>query len=51
MRLKTGAVGTVDDIVLEEGKDGGDVSGEDEEELPESRVRKASTLEVAISLR
>ena len=44
--LKTGSVGAVDDIVQE-----GEESGSDGEELPESRVRKASTLEVAISLR
>ena len=52
VRLKTGTVGTVDDIVQEEGdrEDGGEDNG-DEEELPESRVRMASTLEVAVSLR
>ena len=53
VRLRTGTVGVVDDIVesvfphgaaTEEGED-------EEEELPESRVRKASFVEVAISLK
>lgn len=53
VRLRTGTVGVIDDIVesgipkgleTEEGED-------QEEELPESRVRKASFVEVAIILR
>ena len=51
IRLKTGSVGAVDDIVQEEGETPNVIRRDDEEELPESRVRKASTLEVAISLR
>ena len=55
VRLRTGTVGVVDDIVesavpkepeVEEGED-----EEEEEELPESRVRKASFVEVAITLK
>lgn len=55
VRLRTGTVGVIDDIVesgmpkgpeIEEG-----VDEEEEEELPESRVRKASFVEVAITLR
>lgn len=55
VRLRTGTVGVVDDIVesgmpkgpeTEEG-----VEEEEEEELPESRVRKASFVEVVITLR
>lgn len=53
VRLRTGTVSVVDDIVesvipkghrTEEGED-------EEEELPESRVRKASFVEVAITLK
>ena len=53
VRLRTGTVGVIDDIVkseipkepeMEEGED-------EEEELPESRVRKASFVEVAIILK
>lgn len=55
VRLRTGTVGVVDDIVesavpkeadVEEGEE-----EEEEEELPESRVRKASFVEVAITLK
>ncbi|KAM0798319.1 Rpp20 subunit of nuclear RNase MRP and P-domain-containing protein [Usnea florida] len=53
VRLRTGTVGVVDDIV-ESVAPAGDkaVEGEnEEEELPESRVRKASFVEVAITLK
>ena len=49
VRLRTGSVGVVDDIVereVPEQKDGGE-----EEELPESRIRKASVVEVAVTLK
>lgn len=53
VRLRTGTVGVVDDIVeLAATEEGEIVDGDDEEEdLPESRVRKASFVEVAITLR
>lgn len=55
VRLKTGSVGTVDDIVEKE--DGGTVKSEGEEEMeegeemPESRVRWLSVVEAHISLK
>lgn len=58
--IRTGSVGAVDDVVLREGKGGdgdddvGGVEGgaEDEgDEVPESRVRRTSCMEVGISLR
>ena len=53
VRLRTGTVGVVDDIVESKISRGPETEeGEDEEEeLPESRVRKASFVEVAITLR
>lgn len=53
VRLRTGTVGVIDDIVESEMPKGPQVEeGEDgEEELPESRVRKASFVEVAITLK
>ncbi len=48
-RLRTGSVGVVDDIVEEE-EEGGMEEGEGEE-LPESRVRKVSVVEVAVTLK
>ena len=51
VRLRTGSVGAVDDIVQNEEESTDIIGGGDQEELPESQVRKASTLEVAISLR
>lgn len=55
VRLTTGSVGVIDDIVEDCGPRGEtEVDGEvDEEavELPESRIRKASVLEVAITLK
>lgn len=53
VRLRTGTVGVVDDIVeLAATEEGEIVEGDDEkEDLPESRVRKASFVEVAITLR
>ena len=47
--LRTGSVGVVDDIVQEE-EEGGEEEGE-EEEVPESRVRKISVVEVAVTLK
>ncbi|KAL9066517.1 MAG: hypothetical protein Q9161_007492 [Pseudevernia consocians] len=53
VRLRTGTVSVVDDIVESEISTRAEtVEGEDEkEELPESRVRKASFVEVAINLK
>lgn len=53
VRLRTGTVSVVDDIVESEVPRGAEtVEGEDEEEeLPESRVRKTSFVEVAITLK
>ena len=53
VRLRTGTVGVVDDIVESVAPPRDEaVEGEDEEEeLPESRVRKASFVEVAITLK
>ncbi|KAK0510236.1 hypothetical protein JMJ35_007630 [Cladonia borealis] len=49
VRLRTGSVSVVDDIVQEE-EEGGVEEGEGEE-LPESRVRKISVVEVAVTLK
>lgn len=56
VRLRTGSLGVVDDIVdapLDiQGDDGGDgKEADDEVELPESRIRKITAVEVAIALR
>ena len=53
VRLRTGTVGVIDDIVKPEMPKGPEMEEEEdeEEELPESRVRKASFVEVAITLR
>lgn len=53
VRLKTGTVGVVDDIVVSDPPIGAEGAEEedDEEELPESRVRKATVVEVAIALK
>ncbi|CAF9933229.1 hypothetical protein IMSHALPRED_009104 [Imshaugia aleurites] len=53
VRLRTGTVGVVDDIVQSAIPQGAETleEGEEEEELPESRVRKASFVEVAITLK
>lgn len=53
VRLTTGTVGVVDDIIESAIPKGNEtVEGEyEEEELPESRVRKASFVEVAITLK
>ena len=46
VRIRTGTVGVVDDIVEGDGQE------EDrEEELPESRVRKTSVVEIAVTLK
>lgn len=45
--VKTGSVGAVDDIVMMEGK----TEEEDEEDIPESRIRWLSTIEVAVGLK
>lgn len=49
VRLRTGSVGVVDDIVQEEEEVGEE--GDEGEELPESRVRKVSVVEVAVTLK
>ena len=53
VRLRTGTVGVVDDIVESETSRETETMEEEheEEELPESRVRKASYVEVAITLK
>jgi ribonuclease P/MRP protein subunit POP7 len=64
VRLRTGSVGAVDDVVpvekkvkkLKEGKGdeaegGGAEDGDGEDENPETQVRRVSCLEVGISLR
>ena len=53
VRLRTGTVRVIDDIVESEMPRGSQMKeGQDEEEeLPESRVRKASFVEVAITLK
>lgn len=53
--LRTGSVWAVDDVVVDEDEDdrgdgGGDVS-EDEEEIPETRTRQVSVLEVGLWLK
>lgn len=56
IRLRTGTVGVVDDIVVNDVSadpnevDLANVEGDDEE-LPESRIRKATVVEVAITLK
>ena len=50
VRVRTGSVGVVDDIVQEEEEEGGE-EGAEGEELPESRVRKVSVVEVAVTLK
>ena len=49
VRLRTGSVSVVDDIVQEE-EEGG-VEEVEGEALPESRVRKISVVEVAVTLK
>ncbi len=54
VRLRTGSVGAVDDVVVRAGREDADANGEGEgegEEVSETRVRRTSMLEVAISLR
>lgn len=50
VRLRTGSVGVVDDVVERDGVVDGGGEGE-EEELPESRVRNCSVVEAAITLK
>lgn len=69
VRVGTGSVGVVDDVVVGErgvekgggdidvdvdvemGQENGEEKEEEEEDLPETQLRKASYVEVAISLR
>jgi ribonuclease P/MRP protein subunit POP7 len=57
VRIKTGSVGVVDDIERKEGNRGSDHDDEEGggikvgEEIPETQIRKASVIEVAISLK
>lgn len=56
VRLRTGSLGVVDDIVDApvdiQGDDGGNgKEADDEVELPESRIRKITAVEVAIALK
>ncbi|KAI9745309.1 MAG: hypothetical protein M1818_001589 [Claussenomyces sp. TS43310] len=49
VRLRTGSLGAIDDIIVDgDGNGHLDVGGE---EVPETRVRKTSVLEVGVSLR
>jgi len=47
VKLRTGSVGAIDDIIVD-GDGAADEAGDD---LPETRLRKTSVLEVAVSLR
>ena len=54
VRLKTGTVSVVDDIIVSDDATSSkedDEAGADVEDLPESRVRKATVVEAAISLK
>jgi len=61
VRVRTGTVGVVDDVVVREGRgrgvgregggEEGGVQHEEGQEFPESWVRKASMVEVVVSLR
>jgi ribonuclease P/MRP protein subunit POP7 len=51
VRISTGSLGVVDDIVDREGVADGEEEVGEEEEVPESRVRKCSVVEVAITLK
>ena len=56
IEIKTGTVGVVDDIIVDDtatNDDGAESpgDGDDCEDLPESRIRKATVVEVAITLR
>ena len=46
VRIRTGSVGVVDDIVQGDGE-----NAEGSEDLPETRVRKTSVVEIAITLK
>lgn len=53
VRLRTGTVGAVDDLVVSDLAEGAEnaEADEEEDELPESRVRKVTFVEVAITLK
>lgn len=53
VRLRTGCVGAVDDVVVDESPEGaGEMqAGDGGVDLPETQIRRTSMLEVAISLR
>jgi ribonuclease P/MRP protein subunit POP7 len=48
VRIETGTVGAIDDIVAPEDEDQ-DMKDEAEEEIPESRIRYASTIQIFVS--
>lgn len=50
VRVRTGSVGAVDDISVEESAATGEIE-EQEVDVPETRVRRTSTIEVVVSLR
>ena len=51
VRVRTGGVGAVDDVVMDDGgEEGGGKDGEGEE-VEESRVRKVPVVEVGVSLK
>ncbi|KAL2037898.1 hypothetical protein N7G274_009373 [Stereocaulon virgatum] len=51
VRIRTGSLGVVDDVVLREGVEDGEEGEGEQEEVPESRVRKCSVVEVAVTLK
>jgi len=51
IQIRTGSVGTVDDISIDDTAATGDGGGEEELDVPETRVRMASTIEVLVKLK
>ena len=51
VRIRTGGVGAVDDVVMDDGGGDGEGKGEQGEELEESRVRRVPVVEVGVSLK
>lgn len=50
IQIRTGSVGAVDDISVDDAATG-DGAGEQEVDVPETRVRRTSTIEVLVSLK
>lgn len=51
VRVRTGSVGTVDDITIDASGVTSDGGGEEKVDIPETRVRRTSTVEVVVSLK